>query len=226
MGALTACLQRGRVDVLIATPGRLLDHLQTTPGMLGQLGFLVLDEADRLLDEGFQRDMVKIFDLLPVQRQTVLASATLPHSMAQFKHLCLRKDYVTVSAVVEGADAVNTQLHESVRVVTLDNWLPVLYSELAQTVARGQKTILFCQAAQETKLLALVLSCSTLFPGGARPGLFEIHSRLSQPQRVKVTLRCGAAVPAHARPATGRLPRCGGRIAAVQLRCGRARLGH
>ncbi len=142
MGALTACLQRGRVDVLIATPGRLLDHLQTTPGMLGQLGFLVLDEADRLLDEGFQRDMVKIFDLLPVQRQTVLASATLPHSMAQFKHLCLRKDYVTVSAVVEGADAVNTQLHESVRVVTLDNWLPVLYSELAQ-MGFGQPLVAF-----------------------------------------------------------------------------------
>jgi ATP-dependent RNA helicase MSS116 len=171
--------------VLIATPGRLLDHLQSTPRMLSQLSFLVLDEADRLLDEGFQRDMEKIFALLPTARQTILASATLPNNMAQFKHLCLRPGYVTVSAIVEGGEQMNAQLQESVQVVSLDTWLPALYALLEETVAKKQKTILFLQAAQETRLLAFVLAFSRLYPGEEQPGLFEIHSRLSQPQRMR-----------------------------------------
>ena len=67
---------RGRVDILVATPGRLLDHVQQRTVDLSQIEILVLDEADRMLDMGFIRDIKKILALLPKQRQNLLFSAT------------------------------------------------------------------------------------------------------------------------------------------------------
>jgi len=68
-------LRRG-VDIIVATPGRLLDHMQQKTVDLSAIEILVLDEADRMLDMGFIRDMRKIFQVLPKQRQTLLFSAT------------------------------------------------------------------------------------------------------------------------------------------------------
>jgi ATP-dependent RNA helicase RhlE len=70
-----AKLRRG-VDIVVATPGRLLDHLQQKTIDLSQVEILVLDEADRMLDMGFVRDMRRIFKVLPQKRQTLLFSAT------------------------------------------------------------------------------------------------------------------------------------------------------
>jgi len=70
-------LKRG-VEVVIATPGRLLDHLQYPYTRLDSLSFLVLDEADRMLDMGFLPDVKRILSRLPQKRQTLLFSATLP----------------------------------------------------------------------------------------------------------------------------------------------------
>ncbi|MDE2118668.1 MAG: DEAD/DEAH box helicase [Betaproteobacteria bacterium] len=67
---------RGRVDILVATPGRLLDHVQQRTVDLSHIEILVLDEADRMLDMGFIRDIKKILALLPKQRQNLLFSAT------------------------------------------------------------------------------------------------------------------------------------------------------
>ena len=71
----TAALVKG-VDFLVATPGRLLDHLGQKNVTLENVGFLVLDEADRMLDMGFIHDIRKILKFLPVKRQTLLFSAT------------------------------------------------------------------------------------------------------------------------------------------------------
>jgi ATP-dependent RNA helicase RhlE len=67
---------RGRVDVLVATPGRLLDHVQQKTVDLSHVQILVLDEADRMLDMGFIRDIKRVLALLPKQRQNLLFSAT------------------------------------------------------------------------------------------------------------------------------------------------------
>jgi len=67
---------KGRVDILVATPGRLLDHLQQKTVNLSHVEILVLDEADRMLDMGFIRDIKKILAVLPKQRQNLLFSAT------------------------------------------------------------------------------------------------------------------------------------------------------
>lgn len=71
-------------QVLVATPGRLLDHMQTSREIrqqLNELKVLVLDEADRLLDMGFRKDLEKIIKMLPASRQTLLFSATVPNEV-------------------------------------------------------------------------------------------------------------------------------------------------
>jgi len=75
MNPQIGALRRG-LDILVATPGRLLDHLQQRTANLSQVEVLVLDEADRMLDMGFIRDIRKIIDRLPKKRQNLLFSAT------------------------------------------------------------------------------------------------------------------------------------------------------
>jgi len=69
---------RNGVDVVVATPGRLLDHMQQKTIDLSKVEFLVLDEADRMLDMGFIRDIRKVIKVLPKERQNLLFSATMP----------------------------------------------------------------------------------------------------------------------------------------------------
>jgi len=75
-------LRRG-VDIVIATPGRLLDHIQRGTIRLDGVDTLVLDEADRMLDMGFIRDIRKVIDVLPQQRQNLLFSATFSNEIKQ-----------------------------------------------------------------------------------------------------------------------------------------------
>jgi len=75
-------LRRG-VDILVATPGRLLDHLQQKTANLAHVEILVLDEADRMLDMGFIRDIRRIIALLPARRQNLLFSATFSNEIRQ-----------------------------------------------------------------------------------------------------------------------------------------------
>ncbi|MFB3818651.1 MAG: DEAD/DEAH box helicase [Candidatus Methylomirabilales bacterium] len=77
MGAQEQAFRKG-VDVLVATPGRLLDHLQYGYARLGAVEYLVLDEADRMLDMGFLPDIRRILQYVPKGRRTLLFSATLP----------------------------------------------------------------------------------------------------------------------------------------------------
>ncbi|CAI9119938.1 DEAD/DEAH box helicase [Brytella acorum] len=81
---------RNGVDVLTAAPGRLLDLIGQGHVDLSQLEILVLDEADRMLDMGFVRDIRKIVALLPPKRQTVLLSATMPATIEELAHSLLR----------------------------------------------------------------------------------------------------------------------------------------
>jgi ATP-dependent RNA helicase RhlE len=73
---------RAGVDVLVATPGRLLDHLSASYATLKNIEFLVLDEADRMLDMGFLPDIKRILKMVPAKRQTLLFSATMPPPIA------------------------------------------------------------------------------------------------------------------------------------------------
>ncbi len=90
MDEQTRKLDRG-VDVLIATPGRLLDHFQRGRVMLMGVEILVIDEADRMLDMGFIPDIEKICKLLPPQRQTLFFSATMPPEITRLVNQFMRE---------------------------------------------------------------------------------------------------------------------------------------
>jgi ATP-dependent RNA helicase RhlE len=96
-------LRRG-VDVLVATPGRLLDHLGQSYARLAGLEVLVLDEADRMLDMGFLPDIRRLFQHLPARRQTLLFSATMPPPIVALAREILR-DPVTIAVERPAAPA-------------------------------------------------------------------------------------------------------------------------
>jgi ATP-dependent RNA helicase RhlE len=72
------------VDVIVATPGRLIDHMRQQNADLGGVELLVLDEADRMMDMGFWPDVRRIISALPQERQTLLFSATMPNEVVRF----------------------------------------------------------------------------------------------------------------------------------------------
>ncbi|KAF6726862.1 ATP-dependent RNA helicase DDX18 [Oryzias melastigma] len=100
------------VNILVATPGRLLDHLQNTPGfMFKNLQCLIIDEADRILEVGFEEELKQIIKLLPKRRQTMLFSATQTRRVEDLARISLKKEplYVGVddnkdNATVDGLE--------------------------------------------------------------------------------------------------------------------------
>ncbi|SOE47854.1 DEAD/DEAH box helicase [Orrella dioscoreae] len=95
---------RNGCEVLIATPGRLLDHVEQRNVNLGQVGILVLDEADRMLDMGFLPDLERIIRLLPQQRQTLLFSATFSNEIRKLARSYLH-DPVEIAVAGRNATA-------------------------------------------------------------------------------------------------------------------------
>jgi ATP-dependent RNA helicase RhlE len=115
MGRQVRALMQG-VEVLVATPGRLLDLVQGNALKLNQVEFLVLDEADRMLDMGFINDIRKIVAKLPIRRQTLFFSATMPKDIAELADAMLRDPArVAVTPVASTAERI-TQ-----RVITVDH---------------------------------------------------------------------------------------------------------
>ena len=100
-------LKRG-VEVLIATPGRLLDHIEARNCVLNQVEYVVLDEADRMLDIGFLPDLQRILSYLPKQRQTLLFSATFSPEIRKLAQSYLQ-DPITVEVARPNATATNVE---------------------------------------------------------------------------------------------------------------------
>jgi ATP-dependent RNA helicase RhlE len=106
----TDALRRG-VDILIATPGRLLDLMNQGYVRLDHIKMLVLDEADRMLDMGFVHDVKKIIAKVPAKRQTLFFSATMPNEIQQLANSILRNpEKVEVTPVSSTADTIQQSL--------------------------------------------------------------------------------------------------------------------
>jgi superfamily II DNA/RNA helicase len=110
MGAQVRALMNG-VDVLVATPGRLLDLVQSNALRLNQVETFVLDEADRMLDMGFIHDIRKIIAKLPARRQTLLFSATMPADIAELaRHMLKDPARVAVTPVASTVERVQQRV--------------------------------------------------------------------------------------------------------------------
>lgn len=97
---------REGVDIVIATPGRLLSHIHSGIVKLGNISFLVLDEADRMLDMGFKDDILTIVRELPTQRQTLLFSATMPAKIRSFSKILLKNPKQVNIAIAQPAAGI------------------------------------------------------------------------------------------------------------------------
>ncbi|KAF9244241.1 P-loop containing nucleoside triphosphate hydrolase protein [Melanogaster broomeanus] len=188
-----------RCDILVATPGRLLDLLETTDlrQQLRGIQTLVLDEADRLLDQGFMDSLQSIFDCLPDRkqhpRQCMLYSATLSKDIKKVAALSLTPDYKFVSTLVE--DEVNTHQHVSQTSITvpigdsIKATLAVLQDDVAEHGNRS-KSMVFCTTTMGTSATAQLLKQAG---SGKLPQVFEIHSRLTQSRRSSTAEKFKAA---------------------------------
>ena len=162
---------RAGVELVVATPGRLLDHMRRNPAPFDRIHALVLDEADRMMDMGFLPDIKRIIARLPARRQTLLFSATMPPVIARLAAEILR-DPATVQIGRRSAPAVGI-------------------TQAAYPVAEHQKTALLRHLLRRTEMPSVLVFTRT--KQGARRlaktiaadgfAVGELHSNRTQPQR-------------------------------------------
>ncbi|KAF2786961.1 DEAD-domain-containing protein [Melanomma pulvis-pyrius CBS 109.77] len=175
-----------RMNILVGTPGRILQHLsQTVAFNVDDLKMLVLDEADRILDMGFQRDVDAIIDYLPKERQTMLFSATQSRKVSDLARLSLQDpEYVSVHA--EDKSATPKSLTQNYIICPLEDKMDTLWS--------------FIQASKKSKILCFFSSAKVVrFVYESfrhmQPGipLLHIHGRQKQGARLDTTAKFSAA---------------------------------
>lgn len=160
--------------IIVATPGRLLDHLENTKGFsLRSLKYLVMDEADRLLDLDFGPIIDKILKVIPRERRTYLFSATMSSKVESLQRASL-KDPLRVSISSSKYQTVSTLLQTYVFIphAHKDTYLVYLVNEFA-----GRSTIIFTRTVNDTQRLAILLRTLGF-------GAIPLHGQLSQSARL------------------------------------------
>jgi len=165
-------LKKG-VEILVATPGRLLDHIEAKNAVLNQVEYVVLDEADRMLDIGFLPDLQRILSYLPKQRTTLLFSATFSSEIKRLANSYLQ-DPVTIEVARANITAATVEQH--FYAVPEDDKRHALHQILRQ---RGMK--------QAFVFVNSKLGCARLARSLEREGLktTALHGDKSQDERLK-----------------------------------------
>lgn len=160
-------------DVVVATPGRLLDHMQRGAVNLAGLEFLVLDEVDRMLDMGFLPDVRRIVEQCPKERQTLLFSATIPEEIEQLAAWCLR-DPVKIQIGVRWSPA-DTVSHAFYPVAAVQKF-ELLTALLERT--QFDSVLIFCRTKEGADRIARQLKVQN-------HSVAVLHSNRTQQERVE-----------------------------------------
>ena len=187
-------IHREGCHILVATPGRLNDILsdQQRGVAAPNLDAFVLDEADRLLDDGFAPEIQHIKDLLPAKsvkdHQTLMFSATMPSAVNKMVDLLMKPGYRFIKTLQEGDQETHEKVPQKmVQTTGLDNMLPALLELLRREISNQDvnlpfKAIVFFNANAEVILNTLIFRKLSGF-GNRQCPVIEMHSRLSQQQR-------------------------------------------
>jgi ATP-dependent RNA helicase RhlE len=167
---------REGVDIIIATPGRLISHLSSGILKLDQLQHLVLDEADRMLDMGFYDDIMKIVSYLPKQRQTVMFSATMPPKIRKLAGSLLNHPEQISLAISKPAEGISQQVY----LIGDEQKVPLLTSILKN--GDYKSIIVFASTKEKVKNLGKVFRNL-----GLKAEAF--HSDLGQSERESILLK-------------------------------------
>ncbi len=154
MGPQLKAIRQG-AQVIVATPGRLVDHLSRNSALLGTIQYLVLDEADEMLKLGFMDDLEVIFEAMPESRQTVLFSATLPHSIRAIAEKHLREPQhikvVTKTQTVARIEQAHLMVHADQKIAAVLRLLEVEDFDALIAFVRTKQATLDLAAALEAK---------------------------------------------------------------------------
>ncbi|KAI9247853.1 ATP-dependent RNA helicase HAS1 [Sporodiniella umbellata] len=163
------------VNLLVATPGRLLDHLQNTQGFAyNSLQALVIDEADRILEIGFEDDMKQILKLLPKERQSMLFSATQTNKVSDLAKLSLKGDPVYINVDEENLTSTAEGLEQGFVTVEGDKRFLLLFTFLRKN--QKKKVIVFFSSCNSVKYYAELLNYIDI-------PVMELHGRQKQQKR-------------------------------------------
>ncbi|KAF7591539.1 ATP-dependent RNA helicase dbp4 [Aspergillus hancockii] len=176
----------GRMNILVCTPGRMLQHLdQTAMFDVFNLQMLVMDEADRIMDMGFQKTVDAIVGHLPQERQTLLFSATQTKKVSDLARLSLKDpEYVSVHEAASSATPSTLQQHYVV--TPLSQKLDVLWSFIRSNLK--SKTIVFLSSGKQVRFV--YESFRHLQPGIP---LMHLHGRQKQGGRLDITTKFSQA---------------------------------
>lgn len=163
-------------DIVIATPGRLIAHLNMRYVQMDELQFLVLDEADRMLDMGFHEDIMKILSHAPKERQNLLFSATMPPKIRQLAKTVLKEPEEINIAISKPAEKIL-----QVAFVVYEHQKIPLVDYLFQA-KKLERVVIFCSRKSSAKALARELKKLKI-------KVEDIHSDLDQKTRVDVLTR-------------------------------------
>ena len=162
-------------DVVIATPGRMIAHLQNSGVDLSHVEYLILDEADRMLDMGFSEDIMKIVSYMPKERQTIMFSATLPPKIRELAKTILRNPAEVNIAISKPNEAID----QSAYICYENQKLGIIREMFAEPT--DSKTIIFSSSKLKVKELAHTLKRMKL-------DVAAMHSDLEQSEREEVML--------------------------------------
>lgn len=168
-----AAIESG-VDFLVATPGRLIQHLKMGYVKLDKVEHLVLDEADRMLDMGFLEDIMEIVAALPKKRQTLMFSATMPNNIRKLARQLLVEPREISLSVSKPAENVLQAVY-----IAEDNEKIGLLAKLLEGKADVKSVIVFASTKEKVKSIERLLLKTNV-------KTMAIHSDLSQPQREEV----------------------------------------
>ena len=163
------------VEIVIATPGRLISHMNIGNTDFSKLRFLVLDEADRMLDMGFQPDLFRIMRTLNADRQTLMFSATMPNGIENLARTFLKDPTYINIAVSKPAEGVK----QGAYVLFDEQKLPLILEILQNPERSDQSIIVFCSRKQAVGELYQRLKKAKLNVG-------RISSDLEQTEREEV----------------------------------------